>query len=293
MSLNDFVNYWLGKRTDYDHVYAYQCVDLILQYLADCYGIKSGVWGNAIDYWTNPTARLLQDFDKVQGPQQAGDIVMLYGLPGNPYGHIMVAVDGSRCIEQNGQTGDGSGTGGDAIRYRTTPTSRVAGILRPKKGTITNVSVTDLSIARILAHGILGRLDAHSGAGDADLTANHVGKETNSEVWGFFLSPEGTAWREQRLPRLLAADATASALGQQLQTANGTIGSLTDQVKQLSSRPTAEEVASLKQAALDADAKTAKALEDLGKLKQQQEADTAAGDSFLRKLGQFIKKYLG
>lgn len=292
MSLNDFVNKWLGNRTDYDHVYAYQCVDLILQYVADCYGITSGVWGNAIDYWTNPTARLLQSFDKVQGAIQGGDIVVLNGLPGNPYGHIMVAINGVTAIEQNGQTGDGSGTGGDAIRYRTIPTNRVAGLLRPKQGTSNSVSVTDLNIARILAFGILGRNqdpnNALSGSGDGDLNANHVGKETNSKVWDFYNSDEGQNWRNNRLPRLINADATASALGQQLQTANGTIGTLTDQVQQLSTRPTEDDVNALKDAATKAQAVADDALKQLGELKQQQQADQATGNSFLRWLGNLL-----
>lgn len=132
MTLDQFIQKWLGKRTDYDKVYAYQCVDLILQYLADVHGIPSGVWGNAIDYWTKPTSRLLQDFNKVTGTPQAGDIVILNPTSTNPYGHIMIAVNGTTAIEQNGATGDGDGLGGDEIRYRTIPLNRVAGLLRKK-----------------------------------------------------------------------------------------------------------------------------------------------------------------
>lgn len=143
MSLQQFINKWLGGRTDYDKVYAYQCVDLILQYLAECWGITSGVWGNAIDYWTKPTARLLQDFDKVGGTPQAGDIVILQPTSTNPYGHIMIAVNSTTAIEQNGATGDGDGQGGDEIRYRTIPTARIAGLLR-KKGTNMNPNRGDV-----------------------------------------------------------------------------------------------------------------------------------------------------
>lgn len=141
MSLDQFVQKWLGGRTDYDHVYAYQCVDLILQYLADCWGISSNVWGDAIDYWTKPTARLLQDFEKVTGTPQAGDIVVLNPTSTNPYGHIMIAVNATTAIEQNGYSGDGDGLNGDEVRYRTIPTARVAGLLRKKGINMANRAV--------------------------------------------------------------------------------------------------------------------------------------------------------
>jgi len=137
MQYQDFKNEWTGKRVDYDHVYGFQCVDLILEYVKECYGLASGVWGNAIDYWNHTSAPLLTKFDLVQGSQtQQGDIVVLNGLAGNPYGHIGIAdhQDGSGIwlLEQNA-TGSGDGLGRSAIGvYRAIPTNRVAGILRPK-----------------------------------------------------------------------------------------------------------------------------------------------------------------
>jgi len=141
MTYPSFKAEWLGRRVDYDHVYAYQCVDLILEYIKECYGISSGVWGNAIDYWTHPSAPLLKKFDKVatKSPRQ-GDIVVFNGLSGNPYGHIAIADRSASggyvvCLEQNGQTGGGSGRYGDAIRLRSISTARIAGVLRPKAST--------------------------------------------------------------------------------------------------------------------------------------------------------------
>lgn len=134
----DFKAEWLGRRVDYDHVYGFQCVDLILQYIYEKFGTPSGVYGNAIDYWNNPSPALLVHFDKVAGSQaNQGDIVVFNGLPGNPYGHIGIcdSEDGSNVtiLEQNGSgVNSGSGTGGNAIRLRAIPRSRVAGVLRPK-----------------------------------------------------------------------------------------------------------------------------------------------------------------
>lgn len=133
MSAQGFANRWLGKRTDQDGVYGYQCVDLIKAYTKEEFGIVQGAWGNAIDYWTNTKHPLLSRFDREasQSPK-AGDIIVFHGLPGNPYGHIAVAINGTTMLEQNGATGDGDGLGGDEIRYRTIPKSRIAGLLRPK-----------------------------------------------------------------------------------------------------------------------------------------------------------------
>lgn len=137
MGYVDFKNEWNGRRVDYDHVYAYQCVDLILQYVKELFGLPTGVSGNAIDYWNRPSAPLLTKFDKVSGTAaQQGDIVVLYGLSGNPYGHIGICdhVDGSGIwlLEQNA-TGSADGLGRSAIGvYRAIPASRVAGLLRPK-----------------------------------------------------------------------------------------------------------------------------------------------------------------
>lgn len=137
MNYQQFKSEWLGGRVDYDHVYAYQCVDLILEYIKECYGIPSGVWGNAIDYWNSPTPILLTKFDKIATTQcKEGDIVVLYGLPGNPYGHIGILdhqdASGVWLLEQNA-TGSSDGLGKSAIGvYRAIPTSRIAGVLRPK-----------------------------------------------------------------------------------------------------------------------------------------------------------------
>ena len=143
ISFDSFVNKWLGGRTDYDHVYAYQCVDLILQYMADCYGVTQGISGNAIDYWTNPSQALLNVFEKIpQKDVQKTDIVVLNPTSTNPYGHIMIGVNGDTALEQNGATGDGDGQGGDEVRYRTIPKDRIAGILR-LKGSMTMLNEGD------------------------------------------------------------------------------------------------------------------------------------------------------
>lgn len=51
MTFENFVKKYNGKATDYDGVYGAQCVDLIKLYLRDCFGIRAGSWGNAVDYY--------------------------------------------------------------------------------------------------------------------------------------------------------------------------------------------------------------------------------------------------
>lgn len=136
MAYANFKQRWQGGRIDYDHVYAYQCVDLILIYIKEEYGLASGVWGNAIDYWRRPSAPLLTKFDLLATTDaRQGDIVVLNGLAGNPYGHIGICDSATptvvNILEQNG-SGSGTGTGLDSIRVRGVPKSRIAGILRPK-----------------------------------------------------------------------------------------------------------------------------------------------------------------
>jgi hypothetical protein len=137
MTYAQFKTEWNGRRVDYDHVYAYQCVDLILQYCKERFGLSKGIWGNAIDYWYKPSAPLLTKFTRLATKDcKQGDIVILTGLAGNPYGHIGICEKQDSknvwLLEQNGY-GGGTGTGKNAIGvWRAVSKSRIVGVLRPK-----------------------------------------------------------------------------------------------------------------------------------------------------------------
>lgn len=141
MIYKDFYNKWLGRRVDVDGQFGYQCVDLVKAYIRDCFGIPNGAYGDAIKWWTQTKGAILAKFWRVEGSAAVqGDIVIFRGINGNVYGHIGVATGGLtssavEVLEQNGATGNGSGTGGDAIRKRYIARSRVAGLLRPKTST--------------------------------------------------------------------------------------------------------------------------------------------------------------
>jgi hypothetical protein len=138
MTLSDFTANWLGRQTDIDGVFRYQCVDLIKQYIFDKFAIPVQPMGNALRWWTHTNPVLLSKFDRIatQLPQR-GDIVPLHGLRKNSYGHIVICLTAQQnglflALEQNGATGDGDGIGGDEVRKRLIPTTRIAGVLRPK-----------------------------------------------------------------------------------------------------------------------------------------------------------------
>ncbi|TAL08206.1 MAG: CHAP domain-containing protein [Nitrospirae bacterium] len=134
MTYQSFKSEWNGRRIDYDHVYAYQCVDLILEWCKEN-GFPSGIWGNAIDYANRPSPTFVQHFSRVSD-YKPGDVVVLYGLSGNPYGHIGLFdhkdASGIWLLEQNAM-GGGNGIGKNAIGvYRAISLSRVAAIYRLK-----------------------------------------------------------------------------------------------------------------------------------------------------------------
>jgi CHAP domain len=191
-----FINEWLPpqgppRRIDYDRVYKYQCVDLVLEYLYEVFHIPSGVGGNAIDYWNNPSPRLLRAFDKVPSQNAIrGDIVVLHGLPGHPDGHIGIATGKSNeteveILEQNGQNGDGDGgnpdtnpqdnvplNDGNQIRTRFVPKSRIAGLLRAKDRSAFTVPNADT-----LNYTVLSPMAGYVNADDASKRHN-----SNSQV---------------------------------------------------------------------------------------------------------------
>lgn len=139
MTFGKFESKWLGKRVDYDKVFGYQCVDLIKQYVDEVHSIRSGAWGNAIDYWRSPHPTLLTIFKKVAGTDALrGDIVIIKPISNNPYGHIGIATGQSdktsvQILEENGGASTGTGLGSDAIRRRFVPRSSIAGLLRSKE----------------------------------------------------------------------------------------------------------------------------------------------------------------
>jgi LysM repeat protein len=136
--IDSFTTTWLGKTIDVDGVAGVQCVDLIKKYILDGFGIPVQPMGDAIAWWQSPKTVLLSKFDKIasQTPQK-GDIVILHGLAGNKFGHIVLCIDNLSpttflALEQNGVDSSAVVKNGDEVRTRQIPNSRIAGLLRPK-----------------------------------------------------------------------------------------------------------------------------------------------------------------
>lgn len=115
MTLDEFVNKWLGKKADYDGAYGGQCVDLFRFYIKEVLGNPQpkGVEG-AADFWGNYASdpNLNTYYDKISntpnGVPQAGDIVLWTRRAGGGYGHVSIFlngdVNGFTSLDQNWPT---------------------------------------------------------------------------------------------------------------------------------------------------------------------------------------------
>ena len=109
MTYDEFEKKYLGKAVDFDGVAGVQCVDLVDQYLKDCFGIE-GVWCNgAKDLYNNFASypALVSAFDRAPNTPdlvvRKGDIV-IWG--GGSWGHTGIGtgegnVDWFVSLEEN------------------------------------------------------------------------------------------------------------------------------------------------------------------------------------------------
>jgi hypothetical protein len=109
MTYDEFEKKYLGKAVDFDGVAGVQCVDLVDQYLKDCFGI-TGVWcSGAKDLYNNFSSypALVAAFDRVPNTPdlivREGDIV-IWG--GGSWGHTGIGtgegnVDWFVSLEEN------------------------------------------------------------------------------------------------------------------------------------------------------------------------------------------------
>lgn len=109
MTYKEFEKKYLGKAVDFDGVAGVQCVDLVDQYLKDCFGIE-GVWCNGAKdlynhFGTYPA--LVAAFDRVPNTDdlviRKGDII-IWG--GGSWGHTGIGtgegnVDWFMSLEEN------------------------------------------------------------------------------------------------------------------------------------------------------------------------------------------------
>ena len=109
MTYDEFEKKYLGKAVDFDGSAGVQCVDLVDQYLKDCFGI-TGVWvQKAKDFYNNFSSfpALVKAFTKVPNTRELviakGDII-IWG--GGTWGHCGIGsgegtIDWFRSLEEN------------------------------------------------------------------------------------------------------------------------------------------------------------------------------------------------
>lgn len=180
-------------RVDFDHQQGFQCVDLDREWWYENGVINTGGNPTAISYWTNPPASLLAACDRLEtSAAEAGDTVILRtngAAPGDfsGDGHIGVATGGLsdtqvEILEQHGAGGGNDGLGGNAIRTRWVPRSRVAGIYRFKTHVATAITPTVPPAASVPSGKYV-----YLPASVASWTAYHVGsslRKGTSDVAG-------------------------------------------------------------------------------------------------------------
>lgn len=213
MTYAQFVTKYNGKALDYDGAYGAQCVDLVKQYLDDCFGLKPGAWGNACAYWNSTNPQILAKFDKVANgstniPKQGDIVVYQCSTPGSGgAGHIELfdRKNGAGSFIAFSQNWGGAYchmvTHSDNYKY-------VIGWLTPKQPPIEggNMATINDDVSRQIGYHFLGR-NGYDGKPNAlqNAQGDIMGKElSNAQMSAFFLSAESRDWRDSRLPKVYA-----------------------------------------------------------------------------------------
>jgi hypothetical protein len=134
MTHQQFLNYYLGNRIDFDGGFGYQCTDLARAYVQWVWGKSTTIYGGnggAVEAYRRFPDAIGQGgyaekiannpFDVNQVPKQ-GDIIVFDATSWNPYGHISIVdsapngVNYFVSIDQNAGSGTGDGVGLNAIR---------------------------------------------------------------------------------------------------------------------------------------------------------------------------------
>lgn len=203
------------------------------------YGLPTGT---PVVAATAGTAYVLSD------PPGFGDYVQVVGKDYKTiYAHLQKATisNGQQVVEgqQIGVSDNTGNSSGPHLHFGVKPivglnnNNGFFGAIDPQpilnQGT-TTMPVLDLARARILAFTIGGRNgqdgkpNALNGDCDAELTANHVGRDPYEDIWAWYVATEGNDWITKRLPGIYQR---ASDLASQAQTQQAAIDSLNKQLK--------------------------------------------------------------
>ena len=129
------INKWIGKKSDIDGQFGYQCTDFARQYCADIGTPISNFSGSAYNWWKTGSP-FDSKWKRVQRQgnnfPSAWDVVFFVPTATNQYGHVAIVDNGCtptvlNIIEQNAGSGNGDWKGNNAIRRRSTNYSLCAG----------------------------------------------------------------------------------------------------------------------------------------------------------------------
>lgn len=184
LKFSQWVNTYIGKKTDYDGAYGVQCVDLIDCYIDKCLGLTKGFWGNAKYWWINRNSSkwLKDNFEFItptykNGELKAGDIGI---RTSGTYGHIFIVKESTANgkIKYYDQNYNGTGAG-MALREKPYTSDYVNGILRPKNR---NNIDTDKKVTKVAKYGNAAMTSAQTVYADSDLTLKVGAVNKNERV---------------------------------------------------------------------------------------------------------------
>lgn len=144
ISLDEFIKKWTGKTVDTDGIYPNQCMDLMHQYLIDCFDITDpSVLAAESAYLSyqniHSNGKGLFEVKTLDGLPQKGDIVF-FGKQVGEYGHVCIYVKGDA---KNFKSFDANWPIGSLPHIQDHTFSGVIGWIRCIKDTDVNVHNTE------------------------------------------------------------------------------------------------------------------------------------------------------
>lgn len=288
--VRDFLNGLVGQRVNAKSgIYSGQCVSLI-KALLEFFDMPNPYAGRGNAISVNDT--LLREGLATNGKGWLTIVVnrdmgrIFENGVWNNYGHIWIDLQGEANFEQNGAKAL-------YTTKNTRPISQGQQFINLdnyiKEDDMPDIVNKDTS--RIIRHGVLARNGLDGRAYALNGSDQPDGKEpwegaplTNQLIQDIFLSPEGRQWRDS------GDSNSVNGINARLRSIPGLQSQVTDANTKVDNLTRVVEV---KDKVIEAQDKKIYDLEaENAKLKAAADADQEAGDNFLRRLGQFLVKYI-
>lgn len=184
MTIDIYFQSIIGKKLDYDGVYANQCVDLIKDYADKVLGLIPQAVGDAHEYYTNyyKYKYLSDNFDRIPNTPdfipRKGDIAV-YNTGYGKYGHVCICsgvgnINYFYAYEQNGRGRL------DPVTYSKMSYLHLSGVLRPRNQS----NITDAGAMSTLPLRVLVNCDCLRVRKEPSTTSPIVTRVYRGEVFG-------------------------------------------------------------------------------------------------------------